>query len=122
MAAPLPGLSRQQVDPAAGDAHHDQHPDRLIDEDHARAAPTTLLLRRQWRRARRARYADGRRQYRDEFIRTESGWKFAFREPKNIFIRPDFGGVVVRKSDERQTALADQIMDDDEDILRSLAK
>ncbi len=40
-------------------------------------------------------------QYRDEFIRTDAGWKFAHREPKNIFIRPDFGGVVVRKSDEK---------------------
>jgi hypothetical protein len=43
-------------------------------------------------------------QYRDEFIRTEQGWKFSFREPKNVFMRGDFGGVIVRKSDERPAA------------------
>ena len=40
-------------------------------------------------------------QYRDEFIRTAEGWKFSHREPKNVFMRADFGGVIVRKSDER---------------------
>jgi ketosteroid isomerase-like protein len=40
-------------------------------------------------------------QYRDEFIRTADGWKFSHRHPKNVFIRTDFGGVIVRKSDER---------------------
>jgi len=44
-------------------------------------------------------------QYRDEFVRTEDGWKFAFREPKNVFMRGDFGGVIVRKSDERPARL-----------------
>jgi ketosteroid isomerase-like protein len=43
-------------------------------------------------------------QYRDEFIRTEDGWKFSFRHPKNVFMRNDFGGVIVRKSDERPAA------------------
>jgi len=40
-------------------------------------------------------------QYRDEFVRTPAGWRFSFRQPKNLFMGADFGSVVVRKSDEK---------------------
>jgi hypothetical protein len=40
-------------------------------------------------------------QYRDEFVRTDAGWRFSFREPNNIFMGESFGSVIVRKSDER---------------------
>jgi hypothetical protein len=40
-------------------------------------------------------------QYRDEFVRTADGWRFSFRQPKNLFMGSDFGSVIVRKSDER---------------------
>jgi hypothetical protein len=40
-------------------------------------------------------------QYRDEFIRTEAGWRFSFRQPTNIFLASDFSKVVVRKADEQ---------------------
>jgi len=39
--------------------------------------------------------------YVDEYILTESGWRFSYRAPRNIFMGGDFGSVVVRKSDER---------------------
>jgi ketosteroid isomerase-like protein len=40
-------------------------------------------------------------QYRDEYVRTDAGWRFSYREPKNVFMAADFGSVVVRKSDEK---------------------
>lgn len=40
-------------------------------------------------------------QYRDEYVRTDAGWRFSYREPRNVFMGSDFGSVIVRKSDER---------------------
>jgi hypothetical protein len=38
--------------------------------------------------------------YVDEYVLTDSGWRFSYREPRNIFMGGDFGKVIVRKSDE----------------------
>lgn len=40
-------------------------------------------------------------QYRDEYVRTADGWRFSYREPRNVFMGGNFGSVIVRKSDER---------------------
>ena len=39
--------------------------------------------------------------YVDEFVRTAAGWRFSYREPKNVFKADDFGSVILVKGDEK---------------------
>ena len=41
-------------------------------------------------------------QYADEFIRTDKGWRFSRRAPKNFFAGGDFGNLILLKSDEQR--------------------
>lgn len=41
-------------------------------------------------------------QYVDEFVRTDAGWRFSYRAPKNFFTGGDFGNLILVKSDEQR--------------------
>jgi hypothetical protein len=41
-------------------------------------------------------------QYTDEFVRTDKGWRFSRRAPKNAFTGGDFANLILVKSDEQK--------------------
>lgn len=41
-------------------------------------------------------------QYTDEFVRTDAGWRFSYRAPKNFFTGGDFSNLILVKGDEQK--------------------